>query len=75
MTEKSIYRELQFCDTHEEADQINRDFYADLSPQERLDLALELMSGMYAAYPRFERIYRTTELGECPVSSDWGVGI
>ncbi|MCB0340515.1 MAG: hypothetical protein KDD53_12965 [Bdellovibrionales bacterium] len=75
MSERKIDRTIQYFDSHEEADEANRSFYRALSPQERLDLALELMAGLYEAHPRFERIYRTADLGECPVCSDWRLGI
>lgn len=75
MSRAKLSRELQFFDSHQEADKASQAYYAALSNQERLDLALELMSGFYETYPRFERIYRTAELGECPASRDWRLGI
>lgn len=62
-------------DSFEEADKYDKAYYAGLSSDQRLDLALDLMKGYYETYPRFERIYRTAELGECPVSSDRWMGI
>ena len=68
-------RSFQSFDSHEEADKANQDFYDSLSCEEKLNIALELMQPYYEANPRLERIYRTAELGECPVSSDWGLGL
>lgn len=75
MGKGTIERTMMECDSHAEADAINLKFYRSLSPRERLDIALELMANFYETHPRFERIYRTAELGECPVSSDWGLGV
>ena len=66
---------FQEFDSHEEADQATRAYYASLTNSERLEIALDLMRPYYEAHPRFERVYRTTELGECPVSRDWRLGI
>ena len=66
-----IKRIITECNSHAEAERENIKFYRALSNRQRLEIALELMSGLYEAYPRFERVYRTAELGECPVSSDW----
>ena len=66
---------LQFFDSHQEADTANFDYYQSLTPDQRIEIGLELYSAYHEAYPRFERVYRVAELGECPVSSDWGVGI
>lgn len=72
---QKLERILHSFDTFEEADAYDREFYRNLTPDERLEIALDLMRGLYEAYPRFERIYRTSELGECPVSRDWRVGL
>lgn len=63
------------ADSHEEAQKISEDYYRKLTPDERIELALELMRPYYEAYPRFERIYRTAEHQECPVSSDRWMGL
>ena len=62
-------------DTHEEADNASKEYYASLSTTERLAVFLELMAPYYEAHPRLERIYRVAELGECPVSSDRWMGV
>jgi hypothetical protein len=65
---------LQSFDSHEEADQANKDYYASLSNQDRIRISLELMASYYEAFPRLERIYRAVDLGECPVSADRWMG-
>jgi len=70
-----LERVITSYDSHEDADRASARYYAALSPQQRLDLALELMQPIYEAHPRFERVYRVVELGACPVSSDWGGGL
>ena len=66
---------FQEFDSHEEADRASRLFYSSLSNDERIKLALKLMQPYYEAAPRFQRIFRTSDLGECPVSTDWRVGL
>jgi WSTF, HB1, Itc1p, MBD9 motif 1 len=50
----------------EEAEQADDQFYADLTPEERLDLLLELVerhrSALGETASRFERVHRITEL-------------
>ena len=75
MTRNEKQIEFHMFNSHEEAEEASIEYYGSLTPDERLDIALELMRQYYEAYPRLERIYRTAELGECPVSSDWRVGI
>jgi hypothetical protein len=71
MPSKNFDFTIQHFSSHEEADRANAEFYASLTNDQRLEIALELMRPVYEAYPRFERIYRTAELGECPESGDW----
>lgn len=66
---------IQQFDTFDEADAANARYYLQLTPAERLRIALEMMQGAYATHPRLERIYRTAELGECTVSSDRWMGV
>ena len=75
MGEGKIARVIQGFDSHAEADQANFEYYRSLTPEQRIELALDLMAPYYEAYPRFQRIYRTAELGECPVTSDWRLGV
>ncbi|MEZ4753577.1 MAG: hypothetical protein R3A13_04605 [Bdellovibrionota bacterium] len=70
-----IKKIFQSFSSHKAADEANCEYYKNLSNEERLEIALELMVPHYEANPRFERVYRTAELGECPVSSDWGMGL
>ena len=57
---------LQRFDSFAEAENAERAHYASLTPQERLDLLLELMArwreSLDEAAEGFERIYRVTEL-------------
>jgi hypothetical protein len=48
---------LQTFDTHEQADEANIAFYRALSPDEKLDIGLELMKATYEGNPRLERVY------------------
>jgi hypothetical protein len=61
-------------DSFEDAEKADFDFYAALSGEERLQLALEIMAASYAAHPRLERVYRVVELSECPVLDSWRLG-
>ena len=67
--------DIVFCDSFEEADQHNLAYYDGLTPDEKLQAALELMATLYEAHPRLERIYRTVDIGECPVSVDRWMGL
>jgi len=57
---------LRVFSSFEEADEADHQYYASLSPQERLDVLLELVArhreSMGEAAERFERVYRVTEL-------------
>ena len=50
----------------EDADEADDQFYADLTPEERLDMLLELVerhrSALGEAASRLERVYRVVEL-------------
>lgn len=66
---------IAFFDSHAEADEANAEFYRSLSGDERIKIALQIMAPTYAAFPRFERVLRFVELGECPVSRDRWMGV
>ncbi|HEX7185149.1 MAG TPA: hypothetical protein VF756_25205 [Thermoanaerobaculia bacterium] len=59
-------RIVQVFDRHADAEAADRAFYASLSPQERLNMLLDLMErhrgGIGEAAERFERVYRLTSL-------------
>ena len=59
---------IRVFDSHDEADQADRDFYASLSPQERVELLLELVARYRESFgeagERFERVYRVIELSQ-----------
>ena len=44
----------------EEAEKADRDFYKNLTPQERLEILLDLLN--HAPEQRLERVYRVTKL-------------
>ena len=46
----------------EEAEKADREFYKKLTPQERLDILLELLS--HGSEQRLERIYRVTKFSQ-----------
>jgi hypothetical protein len=52
--------------SHREADKATLDYYRSLSPQQRLDILLEMVESSRkegdAAAERFERVYRITKL-------------
>ena len=52
----------------EEADQADEEYYANLTPQERLDILLDLIeqhrSSLGQPEKGFERVYRITELSQ-----------
>ena len=51
-----------------EAEEADRQFYASLTPQQRLDILLELIAADRESFDeapqRFERVYRVVELSE-----------
>ena len=53
--EKSVVKFRSF----EEAEKADREFYKKLTPQERLDMLLELLN--HAPEQRLERVYRVTK--------------
>lgn len=57
---------IQRFDSPQEADKADRKYYASLTGQERLDIALELArryrEGLGEAAQRFERVYRVAQL-------------
>ena len=59
---------LRVFSSFREAEQADRAFYASLSPQERLDLLLDLVArqreSMGEATQRLERVYRVVELSQ-----------
>jgi len=61
-------RIVQIFGSFDAADQSDDQFYADLTPQERLDLLLELVarhrSALGESAERLERVHRVVELSE-----------
>ena len=59
-------RVVQIFGSFEEAEKADDQFYADLTPEERLDILLELVerqrSTLGEAASRFERVHRIVEL-------------
>jgi hypothetical protein len=64
-----MHREVRIFSNFGEAEQADAEFYASLSPQERLDLLLDLIiqyRGVTGeADERLERVYRVVELLQC----------
>lgn len=60
-----VERVVQVFSSFEEADQADLDFYASLSPKERVDMLLDLVNryreSLGEAASRLERIHRVTE--------------
>lgn len=51
--------------THADAERADRDFYHSLTPQERLNILLELVERGNADAPRrLDRVHRVTRLGQ-----------
>jgi hypothetical protein len=61
-------RVIRVFDRHSDAEAADRAFYASLSPQERLNMLLDLMeryrAGIGEAAEGFERVCRVTSLSE-----------
>jgi hypothetical protein len=59
-------RVIETFEDHESADEADRRYYGSLTPQERVDLVLELMQRYRESYGeagnRLERVCRVTEL-------------
>lgn len=54
---------VQKFNSHQEADKADREYYRSLTPQQRLDLLLELVETYSDAPPQgFERVYRIIKL-------------
>ena len=63
-----VERVAQVFASFDAADEADDQFYADLTPQERLDLLLELVerhrSALGASAERLERVHRVVELSQ-----------
>lgn len=61
-------RVVQVFGSFEDADAADDQFYADLTPEERLDILLELVerhrSALGEAASRFERVHRIVDLAQ-----------
>jgi hypothetical protein len=59
-------RVAQVFDSFDKADRADDEYYAGLTPEERLDILLEMIeryrSSLGAAAERFERVHRIVEL-------------
>ena len=58
---------IRIFHSHEEADRADREYYESLTPQQRIDIMLELSARfretLGEAGERLERVYRITQLG------------
>ena len=63
---EALDRTVAKFSSHEQAAQADREYYRSLTPQQRVDLVLELMENSRkegdAAAERFERVYRVVKL-------------
>jgi hypothetical protein len=63
-----VERVAQVLRTFEDAERADDQFYADLTPEARLDILLELVerqrSALGEAAERFERVHRIVELSQ-----------
>jgi len=63
-----MQRDVSVFASFREAEEADRQFYASLTPQQRLDILLDLMAAhresLDEAPQRFERVYRVVELSE-----------
>ncbi|PYS42877.1 MAG: hypothetical protein DMG14_02580 [Acidobacteria bacterium] len=61
--------DIRRFDSLAEADEADHQYYASLTPEERLDILLELIDAYRSSYgeaaERFERVYRIDELSQC----------
>jgi hypothetical protein len=68
MQDGSRKPEVRVFSSFQEAEEADKAFYASLSPQERVDLVLEMVArhreSMGEAGKRFERVYRVIELSQ-----------
>jgi hypothetical protein len=68
MQDDSRKPEVRVFSSFQEAEEADKAFYASLSPQERVDLVLEMVArhreSMGEAGKRFERVYRVIELSQ-----------
>lgn len=70
-------RSIRRFSSHEEAERADREYYAGLTPQQRLDLLFELILRQYpdAANQRLERVCRIVKtLGELSASVETRTG-
>ena len=61
-------RVLKVFNSFEEADQADDEYYASLTPQQRVDILLDMVAAYRESLgetgERFERVYRVVELSE-----------
>lgn len=64
-----VHHVIQTFGNFHDADEADDQFYADLTPEARLDMLLELVerhgSALGEAASRFERVHRIVELSSC----------
>jgi hypothetical protein len=54
-------REFRVAKNFSEADEVDFEYYRNLSGNEKLKIMLEIMAPAYEANPRFERVYRVVK--------------
>lgn len=70
MLQLRVQKEVAKFRSFEEAAKADRDFYKKLTPQQRLDLLLELLS--HAPEQRLERVYRVVKFSDLRDSNGSG---
>ena len=65
---RAMEKVLRVFDSFDDADRADDEYYASLTPQERVDILLDLIAAyresLGEAGQRFERVYRVVELSE-----------
>jgi hypothetical protein len=51
-------KKIQIFSSFKEADKFDLEYYASMTPQQRLEIALKIMEPYYAAHKRSERILK-----------------
>ena len=71
-TGRAMDKVLQVFHSFDDADHADEAYYADLTPQERVDILLDLVASyresLGEAAARFERVYRVIELSKLTTS-------
>jgi hypothetical protein len=72
---REISIKLSIHDSSKYADAYDAQTLKSLTGEQKLTLALRMMSPYYETTQRLERVYRVVEQGKLPISDNWRVGI